>query len=274
MDPNIVAEIRRRLKALEMRETITIPLAIESGSRAWGFPSPDSDYDCRFVYVRAREKTVTLFPVRDVIEEPLTPVFDINGWDLAKALRLMHSGNAVIVEWLTSVFAYQLHEPFRDAALELAEAVCDRALIGKHYFHLAKAQIQRQDHFKGEVSLKKTLYVLRPLTALMWLSEHPDKAVAPMNFLDMRRDAGFPEPVSDAIDRLLVQKAESSEMGSDQLDPVLSAFILTLYERFEPWAKAEPPGDAHREEIDTFWRHWSDELCPRQAVVPALDPPG
>ena len=117
MDDTIVAEIRSRLKSLEAQERVTIPLAIESGSTAWGFPSPDSDYDCRFVYVRPLAETFTLFPRRDVIEEPLTEVFDINGWELSKALRLMLAGNAVIVEWLRSNFAYQENGEFREAAL-------------------------------------------------------------------------------------------------------------------------------------------------------------
>lgn len=263
MDPKIVAEIRSRLTELEERANITIPLAIESGSRAWGFPSPDSDYDCRFVFVRPLEQTFTLFPVRDVIEEPLTPVFDINGWDLGKALRLMHSGNAVILEWLRSVFAYQVNEPFRSAALELAEEVCDRRLIGKHYYHLARAQMQRLNFLQGEVSLKKTLYILRPLTALMWLSEHPAKAIAPMNFQEMQKEVGFPDLVSEKVDALLERKARSSEMGTEKVDPVLSEFMLSKYEAFESWSVADKSSEGHRAEIDTFWRYWSSELCPR-----------
>ncbi|MET1413159.1 nucleotidyltransferase domain-containing protein [Roseibium sp. HPY-6] len=260
MDPQIVTEIRTRLSDLETREKIAIPLAIESGSRAWGFPSPDSDYDCRFVYVRRLEKTFTLFPVRDVIEEPLTPVFDINGWDLGKALRLMHSGNAVIVEWLKSVFAYKEHEPFRVAALELADEVCDRRLIGKHYYHLAKAQMTRLDYLRGEVSLKKTLYALRPLAALMWLSEHPDKAVAPMNFRELQRDVEFPDSVSEKINALLERKARSSEMGTEKLEPTLSEFMLSSYESFESWAEAGQPDERTKLEIDAFWRTWTTKL--------------
>ncbi|WP_172670770.1 nucleotidyltransferase domain-containing protein [Labrenzia sp. DG1229] len=262
MNPKIVAEIRTRLTELENRANISIPLAIESGSRAWGFPSPDSDYDCRFIFVRPLEQTFTLFPVRDVIEEPLTPVFDINGWDLGKALRLMHSGNAVIVEWLKSVFSYQVNEAFRVAALELADEVCSRQLIGKHYYHLARTQLQRLNFLKGEVSLKKTLYILRPLTALMWLSEHPGRAIAPMNFRELQREVAFPDLVSEKVDALLERKARSSEMGTEKVDPVLSEFMLSKYESFESWSSAGRDSDGHRAEIDIFWRHWSSELCP------------
>lgn len=83
-----------------------IPWAIESGSRAWGFPSPDSDYDCRFIFVRPRDHYLALWPARDVIETPLDTTFDVNGWDLAKAVRLIAKGNATAIEWLRSSIVY------------------------------------------------------------------------------------------------------------------------------------------------------------------------
>ncbi len=101
-------------------------LAIESGSRAWGFPSPDSDYDCRFIYVRRRDDYLTLYPPRDVIEFPLEGELDINGWDLGKALRLLLKGNAVVIEWLTSPYAYAGDASFRDEALALAKVAAHR----------------------------------------------------------------------------------------------------------------------------------------------------
>src|SRR6187399_351008 len=101
-DPVVVAEIDARLAAVERDEQVRIPIAIESGSRAWGFPSPDSDYDCRFVYVRRPDAYLSPWVPRDVIETPLVGDLDVNGWDLGKALKLMLKGNAVILEWLRS----------------------------------------------------------------------------------------------------------------------------------------------------------------------------
>src|SRR3712207_5563631 len=97
-DPAIVATIDGRLDLIERSHRVRLPLAIESGSRAWGFPSPDSDYDCRFIFVRCEEDYLSLRPKRDVIETPLEGELDVNGWDLAKALRLMLKGNAVVLE--------------------------------------------------------------------------------------------------------------------------------------------------------------------------------
>ena len=49
------ALIQEKLHEIEKRENCRILLAVESGSRAWGFASPDSDYDVRFIYVRDKE---------------------------------------------------------------------------------------------------------------------------------------------------------------------------------------------------------------------------
>lgn len=97
LDPSAVAGIDRLLDTLERKEGARILLAVESGSRAWGFPSPDSDYDCRFIYVREADRYLSLWPPRDVIESP-GDVLDMSGWDLGKALKLMLKGNAVAIE--------------------------------------------------------------------------------------------------------------------------------------------------------------------------------
>ena len=90
------AEVERRLDEIERGENVRILLAVESGSRAWGFHSPDSDFDARFVYVRDEDAYLSLFVPRDVIETPLVDLMDVNGWDLSKAIRLMIKGNSVI----------------------------------------------------------------------------------------------------------------------------------------------------------------------------------
>lgn len=262
MDSNIVEEIRARLTALEESERIWIPLAIESGSRAWGFPSPDSDYDCRFIYVRTLEETFTLFPRRDVVEEPLTEIFDINGWELSKALRLMLAGNAVVLEWLQSTFTYQADTGFRQAALELAKDICDRHLIGKHYYHLARAQVQRFISPQEPVSLKKVLYALRPQMTILWLEAHPGVAVAPMNFHELRAGVSVPESVSDCIDELLYLKSKSGEVGKEVLAPALSNFLFSTLERLEPWSMAPSPTRSGEAQVDAFWREWSRKLAP------------
>jgi predicted nucleotidyltransferase len=102
LDPAVVADVDARLDGVAAEHGVRIPWAIESGSRAWGFPSPDSDYDCRFIFVRPADAYVSLWPARDVIETPLDAVFDVNGWDLGKAIKLISKGNVVPTEWLRS----------------------------------------------------------------------------------------------------------------------------------------------------------------------------
>ncbi|MEL7219109.1 MAG: nucleotidyltransferase domain-containing protein, partial [Pseudomonadota bacterium] len=96
--PKIRTEIDHRLATLASEEGVRLLLAVESGSRAWGFPSPDSDYDVRFIYVRPRRDYLALKTPRDVIERPIVDEIDLNGWEIRKTLGLMLKHNAVVSE--------------------------------------------------------------------------------------------------------------------------------------------------------------------------------
>ena len=102
--------IIQKLKEIEKTENIRILHAVESGSRAWGFPSSDSDYDVRFIYVRPPEFYLKLEKTRDVIELPINDMLDINGWDLKKTLQLLHSSNPTLFEWMSSPIVYRQTE--------------------------------------------------------------------------------------------------------------------------------------------------------------------
>ena len=94
--------ILEKLETIEKIENVRIIHCVESGSRAWGFDSPDSDYDVRFVYVRPRDFYLRLDKTRDVIEWQLDDTLDINGWDVAKTLGLLHKSNPTVFEWNAS----------------------------------------------------------------------------------------------------------------------------------------------------------------------------
>ena len=104
---NIIQEIQEQLREIEKRENVCILHAVEYVSRAWGFASPDSDYDVRFIYVRPVEEYLRFDEPRDVIEWQLDEVLDINGWDLKKALRQFYKGNATLFEWSNSPVVYR-----------------------------------------------------------------------------------------------------------------------------------------------------------------------
>lgn len=263
MDRKIVDEINGELARITISESVAIPLAIESGSRAWGFPSPDSDYDCRFVFVRTVERTHTLFPARDVIEHPVTGLIDLNGWELSKALRLLHKGNAVIIEWLTSPFVYGVDEEFRSAFLRLAHDVAERRYIGAHYFHLADQQLRRNLADPNNAPLKKLFYALRPLMALRWLECHPNQAVAPMHFPTLCASADLKPQTAATISELLEAKAVTRELGTGRIPPLVREFLESEHLRASGlWSSPQPP-DEDREKlvsIDEFWRYWVERL--------------
>jgi predicted nucleotidyltransferase len=107
-------QILEELKRIEKEEGVRILYACESGSRAWGFPSKDSDYDVRFIYIRPVDWYVSIYDKRDVIERPISDMLDINGWDLRKALNLFRKSNPPLLEWLKSTmpfFAKILYAP-------------------------------------------------------------------------------------------------------------------------------------------------------------------
>ncbi|WP_216894781.1 nucleotidyltransferase domain-containing protein [Nocardia alni] len=228
MDPTVVGAIDAELDRICREQRVSIRLAIESGSRAWGFPSPDSDYDCRFVYVGTPERYLTPWPTRDVIETPLTDLLDVNGWDLAKALRLLVNGNAVLIEWLMSPIVYRGDVEFLDELRALADEVADRDRIARHYLHLGSRQWAL---FGGNGSLKKVFYALRPAMALRWLREHPRAAVAPMHLPTLLGQCELPADLVAAVHDLTELKSRTREMGSGGVPASIARFIEDEFSR-------------------------------------------
>lgn len=106
--PEVHSEIMRRIKAAEQEHNVKVLYAVESGSRAWGFASPNSDYDVRFIYAHPKDYylTIDIEDKRDVIEYPIVDEIDINGWDIRKALKLFWKSNPAFIEWLQSPIVY------------------------------------------------------------------------------------------------------------------------------------------------------------------------
>ena len=159
--------IVEKLAQIEREEDVKILHAVESGSRAWGFPSPDSDYDVRFIYVRKPEYYLKLEKTRDVIELPINDMLDINGWDLNKALRLLHSSNPTLFEWMSSPIVYRQTD-----FIERLSPIMDDYFSCKSGLHhyLSMAEGNYRDYLKLDmVKIKKYFYVLRPVLACKWI---------------------------------------------------------------------------------------------------------
>jgi hypothetical protein len=262
-DRAAVAAIDARLAAIRAEQKVAMPLVIESGSRAWGFPSPDSDYDCRFLYVRREDDYLSPWPRRDVIETPLTDDLDVNGWDLAKALKLLLKGNAVVIEWLMSPVAYAVDTEFRDDLAALAARHVGAHRIARHYLHLGERQRRVFLAEGGPIRLKKIFYALRPATALRWLRLHPGESVAPMHFPTLMQDCEAPADVRTITADLIARKAQTRELGSALLPKPIASFIDEEFAIAGETLPARSPhvADEAKSAAERLFRFWVRRLA-------------
>lgn len=235
IDPAIRTEIEARLAAIESDHGVRVLYACESGSRGWGFASPDSDYDVRFVYVHSLPWYLRVSPQRDVIELPISDVLDINGWELRKALGLLKKGNATLIEWLDSPVVYRADAAFLDAIRAAARRTHRPERSFQHYFHMASKN--HREYLRGDtVRLKKYLYVLRPLLAALWIEQ--GRGVAPMRFEELVDGIVVDAALRGAIEQLLAVKRTVPESEYGRPLPVVNAFIEGELARLE---SALPP---------------------------------
>lgn len=241
--------IEQKLKELEQQQNIRILRAVESGSRAWGFPSPDSDYDVRFFYIRPREDYLKLEKTRDTIELPTNDLLDINGWDLKKALQLLHGANPTLFEWMASPIVY-LDTDFSEALRPLTEAYFSPLKSFWHYH--STAERHRQAYLKGDtVKAKKYFYMLRPLLACKWVLEK--QTPPPMLFRDLV-DAELEPALRPVVEHLLDLKINAPEVKViprvEEIDRYLDENLAAFKER----AASFPEGrEADWEPLNTFF---------------------
>lgn len=224
--------IQEKLREIEQREECRILLAVESGSRAWGFASPDSDYDVRFIYVRPEKAYLRLDRARDVIEVPINDELDINGWDIDKTLRLLHKSNPTVFEWFSSPIIYQT-SAFADQFRPIMQKYFSSKAGLWHYLHMAEGNYR--DYLRGEmVRAKKYFYVLRPILACKWILEKGTPP--PMLFTDLVKSE-LPDDLSETVNQLLDLKMNSPEIKEipriDQLNRYLDAGIVSAKEQIE-----------------------------------------
>ena len=163
----ITLSIKDKLSQIEQRENIHILYACESGSRAWGFASPDSDYDVRFIFVRPVEDYLRVKELPDYIDAELNEVYDINGWDLKKFFKQLYKSNPVIFEWADSPIVYRTSEDWEKVRAVMNDYVKLKAMI-HHYIGLAESIIKR-DFVGTEIVYKKYTYVYRAVLAASYV---------------------------------------------------------------------------------------------------------
>lgn len=199
--------ILSKLNEIENRENVKILLAVESGSRAWGFASPDSDYDVRFIYVRPKEDYLRLEKTRDVIELPIEGELDINGWDLDKTLRLLRASNPTLFEWFSSPIVYR-----ETAFAQEFRSIMQRYFSSKrglsHYLSMASSNYR--EYLKSNtVKAKKYFYVLRPVLACRWIL---DKGTPPPMLFSELMETELNPVLLPEVNRLLDLKMNAPEI--------------------------------------------------------------
>jgi len=246
----ISTEIQARLSEIEVAHDVVILFACESGSRAWGFASANSDYDVRFIYISPMRRYLSVEETRrDVIELPVTSDLDINGWDIRKALRLLRKSNPPLLEWLGSPIIYREHGALASDMRNLIQKYYSPRACLYHYLHMAEGNYR--EFLRGDtVWIKKYFYVLRPVLAVQWIER--GMGVVPTEF-QMLVDALIPDgELRRIIDELLNEKRAGNELDRGPRIPLLNDFLeAELAREDRPPVDVAPrrPGTAELDDV-------------------------
>jgi predicted nucleotidyltransferase len=253
-DSQVYQRVRETLSNLETERGLRVLYACESGSRAWGFASRDSDYDVRFLYVHSRDWYLSVEQGRDVVELPLSDDLDVSGWELRKALKLLRKSNPPLLEWLKSPVVYHRDAMFTTEFSTLAQEFYSPRRCFAHYLHMAFGNWRHYLEGRERVSLKKYLYVFRPLLGCRWLER--ELGQVPMLFSELV-NATLEEPeVRRALDALVQRKRTGDELDEAAPDEVLSTFVREELARLD--ALKEPQDSAGDvEELNRFFRRYA-----------------
>lgn len=232
---DVKRDILDKLAEIEKTEHVKVLYAVESGSRAWGVESPDSDYDVRFIYVRPQADYLCVREKRDVIEWQLDEVLDINGWDLKKTLVQFHKGNATLFEWANSPVVYKTTDLWERIYDACRQYFSEKAAL-YHYYGTAKSTFLQ--YLRGEsVRYKKYIYALRPLLACIFIEDR--HCVPPVSFRDLLCQE-LPDELAAEIDRMLQVKAKGDESDLNPQLPVIRKYIEDEIDRYERLSREMP----------------------------------
>jgi predicted nucleotidyltransferase len=227
MEMNIKTTVYHKLRELESQHGMQALLAVESGSRAWGFASENSDYDVRFIYVREPEwyLDIAVEDKRDVIELPISDDLDLVGWDIRKALKLLKKSNPSLLEWLSSPLVYERDDDFYRAMVDAVE--CYFSPVSSFYHYLSMAGKHNLRYLAGEtVRLKTYLYALRALLCAQWVASTLKQP--PMEF-GCLLNAFLPSgDVREEVEKLLLHKRQGGEVDGMAQNKVLNQYIETM----------------------------------------------
>ncbi|SFP95482.1 nucleotidyltransferase domain-containing protein [Hymenobacter arizonensis] len=247
----MLTRIQTALAELETAHGIRILYACESGSRAWGFPSPDSDYDVRFIYCHPADWYLTLDEGPDTLNFPVDDELDLAGWELRKTLRLLRASNASVFEWLQSPVVYHEALDFRRRLAPLLPNAFNLKAGLHHYLGQLRRGVE-EDVAGEQVRLKRLFYALRSALAARWIRER--HALPPMEFEPLR--ALLPQALTGEVDGLLLRKATADEKTVVAKPAALAAFLQEEFAAGQAARESVPVarGAAIGEELNELFR--------------------
>ena len=244
-------KIIQYLRQVESEKNIKILLACETGSRAWGFPSPDSDYDIRFIYKHERNWYLSLNERKDTIERMFeNNDFDLSGWDLKKSLHLLWKSNPPLLERIQSPIIYISDDQFLSDINNLAKSTYSKIATMHHYLSMAKkmyAELKDKDTLK----LKKLFYALRTATACKWIEERED--IPPIEFSTMLEQLGLSSQLKQEIFDLIELKSTKNEDYLHKQEPLINSFIEQCIFQADKVANSLPASKGNIEELNSFF---------------------
>ncbi len=251
------AKILDNLSTIECDKHVKILYAVESGSRAWGFPSQDSDYDVRFLYAHPVEWSLSINEGRDVIEKPLQDNLDFSGWDIRKALALFRKSNPPLLEWLGSPIIYLETYSTAQRMRDLLPTYYSPTACLYHYLHMARGNFREYLH-GDDVWVKKYFYVLRPLLALNWIEQGLGATPTDFNVM-VERLVTNPE-LRAAIEKSVAEKRAGAELRHGPPIPAISAFIESEMARLEQLQVPRDPRPFPSEPLNELFRATLQEV--------------
>lgn len=243
--------IQETLRQIEREENVRVFYACESGSRAWGFPSADSDFDVRFLYVHPPSWYLSIDEGRDVIERPIDDALDVSGWDARKALKLLRKSNPPLLEWLASPIIYHQDAEATARLRQLVPLCYGPTPAFHHYLHMATGNYR--DYLRGETVLaKKYFYVLRPTLAMLWIEQN--RGVVPMEFDILVQTLLEDEAVKSAVETLLERKKRGKETDREAPIAPIQNFLEAQLERLAHAAPSVVRGADATPQLNEFFR--------------------
>jgi predicted nucleotidyltransferase len=215
-----------KLSAIEQEHKIKMLFACESGSRGWEFPSPDSDYDVRFIYVRPYRFYLSVQDRKYDLNFPINDELDIYGWDIRKVLQLIKKSNTTPFEWLQSPIIYREVAGFKNDLWTLCQSYFGQRSNIHHYLGIAKGAMDTVAN-DSEIKIKKLFYVLRPLLAAKWCLEK--QGIAPMTIGPLM--TLLPDPFKKQVRELITLKATAAESFVIKINADLKTYLDNEFAR-------------------------------------------